>query len=63
MKGVREFDISSVKQIGMSGSPAFTADTSLDTTSGDNATLTGTISQLQIVVQPLQDLTQDLMMN
>ena len=25
MKGVREFDVSSVKQIGMAGSPAYTS--------------------------------------
>jgi len=44
LKGVTTHDISSVKQIAMAGSPTFTADTSLDATSGDNATLTGTLS-------------------
>ena len=35
--GVRNFELSAVKQIGMASSPTFTADTSLDSTSGDNA--------------------------
>ncbi len=44
LKAVTSHDISSVKQLAMAGSPTFTADTSLDATSGDNATLTGTLS-------------------
>ena len=43
-KGVTSHDITAVKQIAMAGSPTFTADTSLDATSGDNAILTGTLS-------------------
>ena len=43
-KGVTGHDITSVKQIAMAGSPTFTADTALDATNGDNATLTGTLS-------------------
>ena len=44
LKGVTAFDIPQVKQIAMAGSPTFTADTALDATNGDNATLTGTLS-------------------
>ena len=43
-KGVTTFDFPQVKQLGMAGSPAFTADTSLDSASGINNTLTGTIT-------------------
>src|SRR5210317_64216 len=42
-KGVTSFDLPSVKQIAMAGSPTFTADTSLDATNGDNFVLTGSI--------------------
>src|SRR5210317_607519 len=42
-KGVTSFDLPSVKQIAMAGSPTFTADTSLDATNGDNLVLTGSI--------------------
>jgi len=44
MKGVTSNDFSSVKQLAMAGSPTFTADTALDATNGNNATLTGTLS-------------------
>ena len=43
-KGVTSHDFTAVKQLAMAGSPTFTADTSLDVTSGDNTTLTGTLS-------------------
>ena len=43
-KGVTSHDITAVKQLSMAGSPTFTADTALDATSGDNTTLTGTLS-------------------
>jgi hypothetical protein len=43
-KGVTSHDITAVKQLAMAGSPTFTADTALDATNGDNATLTGTLS-------------------
>ena len=44
MNGVTSNDFSSVKQLAMAGSPTFTADTALDATNGNNATLTGTLS-------------------
>ena len=43
-KGVTNFDFPQVKQLGMAGSPTYTADTALDTTNGVNNTLTGTIT-------------------
>jgi len=43
-KGVTNFDFPQVKQIGMAGSPTYTADTALDVTNGSNLTLTGTLS-------------------
>jgi len=43
LKGVASFDLPSVKQIAMAGSPTFTADTTLDATYGDNFILTGSI--------------------
>jgi len=43
LKGVTSFDLPSVKQVAMSGSPTFTADTALDATYGDNLVLTGSI--------------------
>ena len=42
-KGVTEFDFPQVKQLGMAGSPAYTADTSLDNTNGSNVALSGTL--------------------
>jgi hypothetical protein len=42
-KGVTEFDFPQVKQVGMAGSPTYTADTSLDNTNGKNVTLSGTL--------------------
>ena len=42
-KGVTTFDFPSVKQIGMAGSPTYTADTSLDSTNGDNLVLSGSL--------------------
>jgi len=44
LKGVRTRDISAVKQIGMTGSPTYTADTVLSSTYGDNLVLVGNIS-------------------
>ncbi len=43
-KGVRNHDFSSVKHIGMAGSPTYTSDTSFDSTSGANATISGSIT-------------------
>src|SRR6056300_868572 len=43
LKGIISFDLPSVKQIAMAGSPTFTADTTLDATYGDNFVLTGSI--------------------
>ena len=43
LKGVTSFDLPSVKQVAMAGSPTFTADTALDATYGDNFVLTGSI--------------------
>src|SRR6056300_861800 len=42
-KGVIDFDFPQIKQVGMAGSPTYTADTALDATNGSNFTLTGTI--------------------
>ena len=42
-KGVRSFDFSATKQVSMAGTAAYTADTSLDSTNGDNAVLSGTL--------------------
>ena len=42
--GVRTRDISAVKQIGMAGSPTYTADTLLSSTYGDNYIITGNVS-------------------
>jgi len=44
LKGVSTRDISAVKQIGMAGSPTYTADTELQTAYATNETLTGNIS-------------------
>ena len=43
-KGVTAFDFPQVKQLGMAGSPTYTADTALDASNGVNNTLTGTIT-------------------
>ena len=43
-KGVQTRDISAVKQIGMAGSPTYTADADLTNTYGLNETITGNIS-------------------
>jgi len=43
-KGVQKFDFSQVKQIGMSGSPTFTADTSTDSVYGNSYQLYGNFS-------------------
>ena len=43
-KGVRAFDFPSVKQIGMSGSPTYTADTATDSTYGEQYQLFGSMS-------------------
>src|SRR5210317_1122574 len=43
-KGVRTRDISAVKQIGMAGSPTYTADADLTSTYGENITITGNVS-------------------
>jgi len=44
LKGVATRDISAVKQIGMAGSPTYTADTDTSATYGTNETITGNIS-------------------
>ena len=44
LKGVATRDISAVKQIGMAGSPTYTADTDTSSTYGTNETITGNIS-------------------
>tara|TARA_B100000497_G_scaffold114780_1_gene137681 strand:+ start:13999 stop:20073 length:6075 start_codon:yes stop_codon:yes gene_type:complete len=43
-KGVTTYDFSSTKQIGMPGSPTYTADTILDSTNGESLQITGTLS-------------------
>jgi len=43
-KGATSYDFSSTKQIGMPGTPDFTADTILDSTYGESLTITGTLS-------------------
>src|SRR6056300_1189098 len=43
-KGVRTRDISAVKQIGIAGSPTYTADADLTSTYGENITITGNVS-------------------
>ena len=42
-KGVTSYDFPQVKQIGMAGSPTYTADTALDNTYGVNTNISGTI--------------------
>jgi hypothetical protein len=44
LKGVATRDITAVKQIGMAGSPTYTADTDTSSTYGTNETITGNIS-------------------
>ena len=44
LDAVKTKDITAVKQIGMAGSPTYTADTDLSTTYGTNETITGNIS-------------------
>jgi len=43
-KAVRTRDVTAVKQIGMAGTPTYTADADLTSTYGDNTTITGNIS-------------------
>ena len=43
-KGVTSFDFEQTKQVGMAGSPTYTADTRLDNTYGANSELTGNIT-------------------
>ena len=43
-KGVQSFDFAQVKQIGMAGSPTYTADVALDSIYGDNYPVFGSIS-------------------
>ena len=43
-KGVTNFDIPEIKQLGQAGTPVFTADTNLSSTFGSNVVLTGTAS-------------------
>jgi len=43
-KGVTSYDFEQTKQIGMAGSPTYTADTVLDATNGANTELTGNVS-------------------
>jgi len=40
---VQEYDIHNVKQVGMAGSPTYTADTALDNTYGENFVLSGSL--------------------
>ncbi len=42
-KGVTSYDFPQVKQIGMAGSPTYTADTAIDSTNGVNKVISGTI--------------------
>ena len=44
LKGVTSFEFAQTKQIGMAGSPTYTADTSLDATNGENSQLSGSIT-------------------
>ena len=43
-KGVTIYDFPQVKQVGMAGSPTYTADTALDSTAGVNKVISGTIT-------------------
>jgi hypothetical protein len=43
-KGVTSFEFEQIKQVGMAGSPTYTADTILDATNGANTELTGNIT-------------------
>ena len=43
-KGVTSFDFEQTKQVGMAGSPTYTADTVLDATNGANTELTGNVT-------------------
>ena len=43
-KGVTSYDFTSTKQIGMAGTPVFTADTLIDSTYGESLQITGTLS-------------------
>jgi hypothetical protein len=43
-KAVRTRDVTAVKQIGMAGTPTYTADADLTSTYGDNTTITGNVS-------------------
>jgi hypothetical protein len=43
-RGVRTFDFTSVKQLGMAGTPTYTADTAIDATFGDNFPIFGSFS-------------------
>lgn len=43
-KGVQSFDFTQVKQVGMSGSPTYTADIAIDTTYGERYPIFGSIS-------------------
>ena len=43
-KGVTSFEFEQIKQVGMAGSPTYTADTILDATNGTNTELTGNIT-------------------
>ena len=44
LKGVRQYDFSATKQIGMAGSPAYTADVSRSATYGESLQITGNIT-------------------
>jgi hypothetical protein len=43
-EGAKTFDFTSIKQLGMSGSPTYTADTAIDSTYGDNYPIYGSFS-------------------
>ena len=44
LKGVRQYDFSATKQVGMAGSPAYTADVSRGATYGESLQITGNVS-------------------
>ena len=51
-KGFEQKDFNQTKGISMAGSPTYTANTSLDTTFGDNETLTGLVTTVDPDVSP-----------
>ena len=47
-KGVTSYDFEQTKQVGMDGSPTYTADTRLDSTYGANTELTGQYIKIKL---------------